>query len=94
MSQSPLFKSFFQGGFECSSHRRKDLRRLDVIAATRHDVMAEADYTLLHGIGLRTIRDGLRWHLIERVPGHYDWSSVLPMLQAADRAGTQVIPIV
>lgn len=87
----PLFQSFFQGGFECSTHRRKDLRRLDVIAATRHDVMAEADYQLLWNTGLRTVRDGLRWHLIERSPHHYDWSSFLPMLHAADRVGTQVI---
>lgn len=91
MIQRPLFKSFFQGGFECSTHRRKDFRRLDVISATRHDIYAESDYALLNDIGLHTIRDGLRWHLIEKSPGFYDWSSVLPMLQAADRVGTQVI---
>lgn len=91
MVEQTLFKSFFQGGFECSTHRRKDLRRLDVIAATHHDVMAHGDYQMLHGIGLRTLRDGLRWHLIERTPGHYDWSSFLPMLRAADSIGTQVI---
>jgi polysaccharide biosynthesis protein PelF len=91
MNQKPLFKSFFQGGFECSTHRRKDFRRLDVISATRHDMYAESDYALLHDIGLRTLRDGLRWHLIETSPGYYDWSSILPMVQAADRVGTQVI---
>lgn len=91
MLERPLFNSFFQGGFECSTHRRKDRRRLDVIASTRHDVMAETDYRLLSNIGLRTVRDGLRWHLIEKSPGHYDWSSILPMVQAADRVGTQVI---
>ncbi|CEH53394.1 hypothetical protein XACLE3_7000001 [Xanthomonas citri pv. citri] len=41
--------------------------------------------------GLRTARDGLRWHLIEQRPGRYDWSSFLPMLHAANSAGTQVI---
>jgi polysaccharide biosynthesis protein PelF len=85
------FKSFFQGGFECSTHRRKDLRRLDVIGATRHDVMAVSDYAMLKTVGMKTVRDGLRWHLIEQRPGHYDWSSLLPMLQAADTFGTQVI---
>jgi beta-glucosidase/6-phospho-beta-glucosidase/beta-galactosidase len=37
------------------------------------------------------VRDGLRWHRIETRPGWYDWSSWTPMLQAANRAGTQVI---
>ena len=29
----PNFESFFQAGFECSSHRRKDGLRLDLIKA-------------------------------------------------------------
>ena len=86
-----LFRSFVQGGFECSSHRLRSGRRIDVIAATRHDTHAETDYRQLSGIGLRTVRDGLRWHLIEPVPGCYDFASFLPMLRAAQRAGTQVI---
>jgi hypothetical protein len=28
--------------------------------------------------GIRTVRDGLRWHLIETAPGRYDWGSLLP----------------
>ena len=35
--------------------------------------------------------DAIRWHLIERSPGAYDFSSVLSMLDAARRAGVQVI---
>ncbi len=35
-----LFRSFFLGGFECSTQRRADGRRLDLIAATRHDQLA------------------------------------------------------
>jgi beta-glucosidase/6-phospho-beta-glucosidase/beta-galactosidase len=88
--ESP-FDSFFMGGFECSTHRRRDGRRLDLIAATRHDELAEADYRRLAEIGLTTVRDGLRWHLIETSSGRYDWSSALPMIRAAHRAGVQVI---
>ena len=40
---------------------------------------------------MRTVRDGLRWHLIESRPGVYDFDSVLPMLAAARQTGTQVI---
>ena len=78
-------------GFECSTQRRRDGLRLDLIAATRHDVFARADYGACAGFGMRTIRDGLRWHLIERAPGVYDWSSWRPMIRAARAAGVQVI---
>ena len=87
----PLFQSFLQGGFEASSHRRRDGQQLDVLAATRHDLAAEQDYKLLRQAGLHTARDALRWHLIEASPGRYNWSSFLPMLRAARQAGIQVI---
>jgi hypothetical protein len=86
-----LTKSFWVAGFECSCHRRSDGRRLDVIAATRHDVHAAADYARLRRAGIRTARDGVRWHRVERSPGRYDMSSLLPMVRAARNAGVQVI---
>ncbi len=79
------------GGFECATHRRRDHVRIDVIAATAHDDQCATDYALLGSAGIRTVRDGLRWHLIERTPGRYDWSSFLPMLHAAQVTGTQVL---
>ena len=85
------FHSFFMGGFECATHRRRDRRRLDVVQQTGHDLKCAEDYGLLAEVGIRTVRDGLRWHLIESVPGVYVWESFLPMLRAAHRAGTQVI---
>lgn len=86
-----LFQSFFQGGFECSTHRLANGRRLDIIASSQHDLHAEDDYRQLAGLGLHTVRDGLRWHRIETAPGTYDWTSIAPMLEAAQRDGTQVI---
>ena len=86
-----LFRSFFLGGFECSSHRRHDGKRLDVIAGTAHDRFAASDYAQCQREKISTVRDGLRWHLIETAPGRYDWSSFLPMLRAARTTGTQVI---
>ena len=85
------FDSFLQAGFECSSHRRRDGVRLDLIRATGHDKHALNDYRQCAELGFSTIRDGLRWHLIETAPGRYDWSSWLPMLEAAEAAGMQVI---
>jgi hypothetical protein len=86
-----LFASFVQGGFECSTHVLRNGRRLDLLEATHHAANARADYGQLSGYDIRTVRDGLRWHLIETAPGRYDWSSFLPMLRAAQATGTQVI---
>jgi hypothetical protein len=80
------------GGFECSTHRRRDGRRLDLIAATHHDLLAAADYRQLAEHGIRAARDGVRWHLVEAAgPGRYDWSPVLPLLRAAREAGVQMV---
>jgi hypothetical protein len=89
--QPGLFGSFFLGGFECSTHRRADGRRLDLIAATRHDELAASDYRQLAEHGIAAARDGVRWHLVEGgAPGFYDWSPVLPLLRAAEAADVQV----
>ena len=88
---SRAFTSFFLGGFECSSHRRADGKRLDLLAATGHDRIVVEDYQALARHGISTVRDGLRWHLIEASPHCYDWSSVIPTLHAARGTGTQVI---
>lgn len=86
-----LFRSYVQGGFECSTHRLGSGRRLDVLAATGHDTHAAQDYRQLGGYGIRSFRDGLRWHLIESAPGRHDFASFRPMLRAAQGAGAEVI---
>ncbi len=87
----PLFSSFFLGGFESSTQRRRDGVRLDLIASTEHDVRAAEDYALMERHGIRTVRDAARWHLIEALEGHYNFTSLLPQIRAAREAGTQVI---
>lgn len=86
-----IFRSFFQGGFECSTHRRRDGVRLDLIRATGHDRHVAGDYRQLQECGLRTVRDGVRWHLVEKTPGHYDWASWTPALEAAEAEGMEVV---
>src|ERR1043166_7886016 len=86
-----LFKSYLMGGFECSTHRRRDGRRLDMIAATGHDKYARKDYKRLADLGMFTARDGLRWPLIEASPHKFDFSSVSGQIDAAQEAGVQVI---
>jgi hypothetical protein len=85
------FRSFFQGGFECSTHYQEAARRLDIIASTCHDKHVERDYAMLAQRGIFTCRDGMRWHVIEKAAGQYDFSSLVPMLRAARKTGMQVI---
>ena len=85
------FNSFLMGGFECSTHRDRSGRRLDLISSTRHDEFAEQDYARLADVGIRTCRDGLRWHLIEKEPFRYDFSSVASQVEASHKTGVQVM---
>ncbi|WP_205949783.1 glycosyltransferase family 4 protein [Paracoccus contaminans] len=85
------FSSFVLGGWESSTHRRHDGRRLDVLAATGHDRHAASDYRQLQQHGIHACRDGIRWHLIEPSPGQYDFSSLTPMVEAARDTGTQIV---
>ena len=85
------FQSFLQGGFESSTHRRADGRRLDLTQATRHDEFALTDYELLGSLNLHTVRESARWHLIEETQGTYDFRSLEPILAAAERAGSEII---
>ena len=86
-----IFAGTVLGGWEASTHRLGNGRRLDVIAAVGHDRHAAQDYRQLAGLGIRTCRDGARWHLIETAPGRYDFSSLTPMMAAARDSGTQVV---
>lgn len=63
--QSP-FPSFFMGGFESSTPVLSDGRRLDLITASQHDRQAASDYDLLVGAGVRTIRESVRWPMVDR----------------------------
>lgn len=86
-----LFSSFLQGGFECSTHRVKSGKRLDLLSATEHDRLALSDYRRLRALGITTVREGLRWHLIEHQPFRYNFDSDLPLLDAGLEAGVEQI---
>ena len=87
---SALFRSFWWGGFESACHINGAATRIDMICATEHDARAEEDFRLVRSVGIETVREGVRWHLIDR-GGRYDFTSVLPVAEAARRTGVQVI---
>jgi beta-glucosidase/6-phospho-beta-glucosidase/beta-galactosidase len=84
------FKSFFLGGFESAYQINCHGQRIDMIASTKHDVLARKDYEHARRIGIRTVRDAIRWYLVDRGT-HYDLRSFLPMLRASIEADVQVI---
>ena len=88
---APVFPSFFAGGFECSTHRLRSGRRLDLATSTRHLEFADADYRRLKDAGIRVARDGFAWHRIEASAGRRDFASVVPLVRAARRHGVDVI---
>lgn len=88
-SPSP-FRSFFLGGFESAYHVNCYGRRVDMIASTRHDIFASSDYQRAKKIGIHTVRDAIRWPLVDR-GSRYDLSSFIPMLEASIREEVEVI---
>jgi beta-glucosidase/6-phospho-beta-glucosidase/beta-galactosidase len=90
LARPHVFDSFWMGGFEAATHINGAGRRLDMLAATQHDRQVDGDYELLKSVGIRTVRDAVRWHLIER-DGQFDFSSLAPMVVAANRHGMQVM---
>jgi hypothetical protein len=86
-----LFSSFWMAGFECASQVQIHRGRLDLAAELQHDRFCDEDYGMLAPFGFRTVRDGIRWYLIEQQPGRFDWSSVDPLRLSAERHGLQVI---
>ena len=86
-----LFRSFWMGGFESACHIASTGARLDMLRATQHDRFVRDDYAALQGQRIGTVRDTIRWHLVELAPGEYDFSSVDAYIEAAGATGTEVI---
>lgn len=85
-----MFETFYMAGFEGSTGRNVHHEPFDQIAATRHDVHADADYARLAALGIRTVRECARWPLIDR-GGSYDFGAIAPFVQAARRYGIEVV---
>jgi beta-glucosidase/6-phospho-beta-glucosidase/beta-galactosidase len=86
-----VFRSFWMGGFESACQINTRGVRIDMLAATQHDEQAADDYDRVRGLGMRVVRDGVRWPCVETAPEQYDWRTFVPMVRAAERAGVQVI---
>ena len=85
-----MFRSFFLAGFECATGYNMHGEWIDQIAATEHDLHVDEDYRRLEDVGIRGVREAIRWPLVDR-DGSYDFSSVDPFARAALKHGFDVI---
>jgi beta-glucosidase/6-phospho-beta-glucosidase/beta-galactosidase len=79
------------GGFESACHINQANRRLDMLRDTQHDRFVRDDYAALRTMNIGTVRDTIRWHVVESIPHHYDFSSVDPYIDAANDTSVEVI---
>ena len=86
-----MFDSFFWGGFECATGFNSLRQPIDMIRATDHDTRAREDYRLLRAAGIRVAREAVRWPLVDRGDGRYDFSSLAPVLDAAKKSGVALV---
>lgn len=86
-----MFSSFFLAGFEGSTGYNRHGRWFDQIVATGHERTVDQDYRDIAQLGIRAARETMRWPLVDRGRGRYDFSSVAPFAEAARRHGVEVI---
>ena len=61
------------------------------IEATQHDLLIDEDYALIAEADLLSAREAIRWPLVDRGGGRYDFSTVQPIIAAALRRGIEPI---
>jgi beta-glucosidase/6-phospho-beta-glucosidase/beta-galactosidase len=85
------FKSFWMGGFECADQLNASGNRVDLLEMTAHLQLVREDYARICSLGIKTVREGIRWSVVELAPYHYDFSSVLEMMKAGKEYDVQQI---
>ncbi|MCI1188690.1 amine oxidase [Hymenobacter sp. DH14] len=85
------FKSFWWGGYECTDQLNAFGNRVDFLPLTGHLQLIDEDYAAQKPFNIGTVREGIRWAMIEKTPYHYDFSTVQLMLDAGQRHGVQQI---
>jgi beta-glucosidase/6-phospho-beta-glucosidase/beta-galactosidase len=76
-----IFPGFFMAGFECSTFVWKDGERKDYVKITGHDRHLRDDYHRLMQLGIGVVREAIRWPLVDRGGGRFDFSTVDPLLE-------------
>lgn len=86
-----MLKTFFLGGFECTTGYNREGHWIDLVEDTWHHEHVDEDYRRLRDVSIGAVRDAIRWPLVDRGNGNYDFSSVDPVIEAARKYEMQVI---
>ena len=86
--QSP-FKSFWMAGYECADHINAFGNRVDFLNITGHLSRIEDDYKDLNLLNIKTVREGIRWSVVEKTPYQYDFSAVEAVIIAGKKNNIQ-----
>ena len=81
---SSIFPTFFMAGFECSTFIWKDGKRKDYVAITGHDQHLQEDYDRVMDLGMGVVREAIRWPMVDKGGGKYDWTRVDRMIEAME----------
>jgi beta-glucosidase/6-phospho-beta-glucosidase/beta-galactosidase len=85
------FTTFFMGGYECADQINRSGERINLLKETQHDIRFYDDYEALASIGIKTVREGICWSLVEKSPEIFDFSEVHNRMLAAEKFGIQQI---
>jgi len=86
-----MFRSFFFAGFECATGYNARGEWIDQVAATHHDKHADEDYERLRTVGIAAAREAIRWPLVDKGAGRYDFSTAEPFIRASEKHQIEVI---
>ncbi|MBE9462675.1 amine oxidase [Dyadobacter sp. UP-52] len=78
-------------GFECSDLMNASNHRVDLLKMTGHLKLLSEDYSRISSVGIKTVREGIRWSVVEYMPYQYDFSVVLEMMSAGKDGDIQQI---
>jgi hypothetical protein len=81
-----FWPSLFLAGFECATGWNAARQWIDQIVTTQHDRFLRDDYRRLVEVGIRAVREGIRWPVVDRADG-YDFGSVAPFVEAGREFG-------
>lgn len=87
---NPLFKSFWQGGYEGADHINGSGIPLDMNESNEHVRYCDADYLRLRSFGIRTVRESIGWRL-SHLGSSFDFSHLDARIDAARRRGVQIL---
>ncbi|MEO5893606.1 MAG: amine oxidase [Ferruginibacter sp.] len=90
-SRKNPFKSFWMAGFECTDKLNAYGNRVDLLNTSGHLQLIDEDYKRLSLFEMGTVREGIRWSQVEKVPYQYDWSVVAAMISSGKKNNIQQI---